>query len=211
MNRVILALMASIFILLINQIANAEEDVFESGDHCLAYRASRTLFFVIDIEVIGKSCQINSKIHWTAEKDKMLFDIRVPISSLDSGIGRRDKSIFRILKINQYPDIRFITALIPLTALHQAFEIGGMPISGNLEVAGKSFPVTFLLRIVKRSEKIIIKGKLVTTFSNLEVVLPLVGPWGVLEDPIDYLEILVHLQLDRIFESSRLLLILNKN
>ena len=51
-----------------------------------------------------------------------------------------------------------------------------------------------------------IEGILITSFSDLKIEVPTVGPGGLLADTRDYLELLVHLQSDKISGTEKIAL-----
>ena len=70
-------------------------------------------------------------------------------------------------------------------------------VSGNLEVAGGKFPVKFALILTKQPGYVLIEGRYKTTFTALKIVVPTVVG-GLIADPHDDLELLVHLRSDKI-------------
>ena len=84
-----------------------DENIFSSGDHCLAYRTPKKMFFFTDVIVIGKSCQVNA---WSEMKGtKKRFIVTVPVESFDSDSSRRDGVVMEILEEEIHPDLRFET------------------------------------------------------------------------------------------------------
>ena len=51
-----------------------------------------------------------------------------------------------------------------------------------------------------------IEGKLMTSFSDLNIEVPTLGPGGLLADTRDYLELLVHLQSNKISGAENIVL-----
>ena len=51
-----------------------------------------------------------------------------------------------------------------------------------------------------------IEGKHIASFSGLRVEVPTVGPGGLIADPGDYLELLVHLRSDKISGTEKIAL-----
>ena len=199
MKKLITIFITTILLILSAYSVFAEEEpVFNPEEHCLAYKTKKTVFFFFDeVEVIGKSCEVTAKIHWDTSGEQAQVEVFVPVSSFDSGNFLRDKDISGILRTELNPNIRFISNGLSRTDLQKMLENKKTEVSGYLEVAGNTFPVKFLLNSKVRSEFILIEGQLVTSFYKLKVEVPTVGPGGLLADPGDYLELLVHLRSDK--------------
>ncbi len=205
MNRIIMTLSVIFLVLSVNHSIYAEETVFQEGEHCLAYRTEKAMFFVAEVGVIGKSCQVDSKLFWSDEKGEVRFEVSVPIRTLDSDNGKRDEHVAEILKAHQYPSIHFTTQFITIEEVNQALKNGQISLPGNLEIAGKSFAVMFPVQLSKQRQNLVIEGKLVTSFSDLELQIPSVGPGGMIAEPKDYLEILVQLDAGQILGMEELM------
>ena len=167
------------------------EEIFQQGDHCLAYQTEETILMFIDSVVIGKTCEISARIDREGENTR--FVVSFPIHSLDTGIGMRDEDVMEILSVESQPDIRFVSAFIPLEQMSTALTQGTAQLAGVLEVAGKSYKVLFPLKLSKQSGEWLVTGKLVTSFTEFGLELPAVLG-GVVADTRDYLELLVHLR-----------------
>jgi hypothetical protein len=76
-------------------------------------------------------------------------------------------------------------------------------VSGILEVAGGKFPVKFMMTFTSKPEYYLVTGHLNTTFAALNVDVPDVA-WGLVAQPKEFLELLVHLRSDKISGAERL-------
>lgn len=178
------------------QMAHAEESIFQEGEHCLAYRTVKKMFFLADVDVVGKSCQVKAQSRSIDEQ--IQFEFEVPVRSLDSDNGQRDEHVVEILKGYQHFHLRFRSQWMSPEAWKNAIQHKEAILAGELEVRGKTFPVDFPLRFVPRSGHIQIEGKLVTRFSAFQIEVPTVGPGGMIADVSDDLEIWVQLRTDKI-------------
>ena len=61
------------------------EEIFQQGDHCLAYQTEETILMFIDSVVIGKTCEVSARVDREGENTR--FVVNFPISSLDSGLS----------------------------------------------------------------------------------------------------------------------------
>ena len=171
------------------------EEIFQQGDHCLAYQTEETILLVFDLVVVGKTCEISARVKREGENTR--FVVSFPIRSLDSGIGMRDEDVSEILSVESQPDIHFVSDFLTWQQIRSALTQGTTKLAGVLEVAGKSHKVLFPLILSKQSGKWLVTGKLVTSFTDLGLELQDVL-WGVVADYPDYLELLVHLRFEQV-------------
>ena len=198
MKKLITIFITSILLTLSPHSAFAEERIFIPEEHCLAYKTEKTVFFFFDeIEVIGKSCEVTAKMRWNDSGEQAQVEVRVPVTSFDSGNFVRDSDISGILRAELTPNIRFISNWLSRTDLQKMLKNQTTEVSGNLEVAGNTFPVKFPLNSNVQGKFFLIESQLITSFSALKVEVPTVGPGGMLAEPGDYLELLVHLRSDK--------------
>ena len=167
------------------------DEIFQQGDHCLAYQTEETILMFIDSVVIGKTCEISARIDREGENTR--FVVSFPIHSLDTGIGMRDEDVMEILSVESQPEIRFVSDFLSWEQISSALTQVSTKLAGALEVAGKSYKVLFPLKLSKQSGKWLVTGKLVTSFTDFGLELPAVLG-GFVADTRDYLELLVHLR-----------------
>ncbi|MBC8220796.1 MAG: YceI family protein [Proteobacteria bacterium] len=206
MKKIIIVLLSAIMLTLGSQAAFAEENVFAPDEHCLAYKTEKSMFFFDGVEVIGKSCEVKAEIRWQDSTEQAQVEVSVPVTSLDSANSFRDGEMPEILKAELSPNIRFISNWLSRTDMQKMLENQSADFSGMLEVAGNTFPVKFALSFKDQGAFYLIEGKLITSFSELKVEVPTVGPGGLLAEPRDYLELLVHLRSDKISGTEKIAL-----
>ena len=192
--RILLSAVLFVYFLGLSKHLEAEE-IFQQGDHCLAYQTEETILLVFDLVVVGKTCEISARVKREGENTR--FVVSFPIRSLDSGIGMRDEDVSEILSVESQPDIRFVSDFLTWQQIRSALTQGTTKLAGVLEVAGKSHKVLFPLKLSKQSGKWLVTGKLVTSFTDLGLELQDVL-WGVVADYPDYLELLVHLRFEQV-------------
>ena len=192
--RILLSAVLFVYFLGLSKHLEAEE-IFQQGDHCLAYQTEETILLVFDLVVVGKTCEISARVKREGENTR--FVVSFPIRSLDSGIGMRDEDVNDILSVESQPDIRFVSDFLTWQQIRSALTQGTTKLAGVLEVAGKSHKVLFPLILSKQSGKWLVTGKLVTSFTDLGLELQDVL-WGVVADYPDYLELLVHLRFEQV-------------
>jgi len=171
------------------------EEIFQQGEHCLAYKTEETFLLFIDSDVVGKTCEISARLE--SEGENTRYVVSFPIRSLDSGVDMRDEDVIEILSVESHPIIRFVSDFVTGEQVVEALVQGTTTLSGVLEVGGKPYKVLFPLKLSEHSGVLLVTGKLVTSFSEFGLELPAVLG-GVVADTRDYLELLVHLRLDRV-------------
>ena len=171
------------------------EEIFQQGEHCLAYKTEETILLFVDSDVVGKTCEISARLE--SERENTRYVVSFPIRSLDSGVDMRDEDVIEILSVESHPIIRFVSDFVTGEQVVEALVQGTTTLSGVLEVGGKPYKVLFPLKLSEHSGVWLVTGKLVTSFSEFGLELPAVLG-GVVADTRDYLELLVHLRLDRI-------------
>ena len=171
------------------------EEIFQQGEHCLAYKAEETILLFVDSDVVGKTCEISARLE--SEGENTRYVVSFPIHSLDSGVDMRDEDVIEILSVESHPIIRFVSNFVTGEQVVEALVQGTTTLSGILEVGGKPYKLLFPLKLSEHSGVWLVTGKLVTSFSKFGLELPAVLG-GVVADTRDYLELRVHLRLDRI-------------
>ncbi|MBC8259040.1 MAG: YceI family protein [SAR324 cluster bacterium] len=203
MKKLITIFTTSILFTLSVNFAFAEEPIFAPEEHCLAYKTEKVMFLFADVEVIGKSCELTTIMHWNTSGDLAKIEVSVPVNSLDSGNTMRDKDIPNILKAELTPKISFISEWLKKSVWEEMLAGQRPKISGNLEVAGGVFPVKFNLSFAKQDGYFLVEGHLKTTFSALKVTVPAVVG-GLLAEPGNELELLLHLRTDKISGAEKI-------
>ena len=104
--RILLSAVFFVYFLGLSKHLEAEE-IFQQGDHCLAYQTEETILLVFDLVVVGKTCEISARVKREGENTR--FVVSFPIRSLDSGIGMRDEDVSEILSVESQPEILFVS------------------------------------------------------------------------------------------------------
>ena len=193
--RTLLLTILSIYFLGLGAQHLEAEEIFQQGEHCLAYKTEETILLFVDSDVVGKTCEISARLE--SEGENTRYVVSFPIRSLDSGVDMRDEDVIEILSVESHPIIRFVSDFVTDEQVVEALIQGTTTLSGVLEVGGKPYKVLFPLKLSEHSGVWLVTGKLVTSFSEFGLELPAVLG-GVVADTRDYLELLVHLRLDRI-------------
>ncbi len=181
--------------LLQTSVAGAQEALFASGDHCLAYRTHKEMFLMADVEVVGKSCEVSARME--VDGNRVRFTVTSPVASFDSDSSMRDSSVQEILKADEYPDLIFLSRWVPRDEVQAVKQGGTFRLEGELEIAGVPHLMGFSLKVQSAEGYSIITGEQDTSFSLLQIVVPPVAG-GVVAQPADDLAILLHLRTDQV-------------
>ena len=171
------------------------DEIFQQEEHCLAYKTEETILLFVDSDVVGKTCEISARLE--SEGENTRYVVSFPIRSLDSGVDMRDEDVIEILSVESHPIIRFVSDFVTGEQVVEALIQGTTTLSGILEVGGKPYKVLFPLKLSEYSGVWLVTGKLVSSFSEFGLELPAVLG-GVVANTHDYLELLVHIRLDRV-------------
>ena len=174
----------------------AQESVFKSNDHCLAYRTPKKMFFFTKVVVIGKSCEVQARVE--KKEQQVRFIVSVPVDSFDSDNSFRDGQVQEILKVEKHPEVRFESVWMTSLQIKNSLKSGKENLRGKLKLAGRTYPVSFTLNLTLVAGKLRIFGHLKTNYSALDIEPPVVGPGGFIANVQDNLELLVQLQNDQI-------------
>jgi polyisoprenoid-binding protein YceI len=187
-----------IFALLFATAALAEDDpIFEAGDHCVAYRTTKDIFFALDAEIIGRNCEVTASLVPSEGEAGPSIVVEVPIERFKSRNFMRDRSVSDLLGAKTQPDLRFTSSPIDAEAIREEVATGHLTVSGVLTIGGKDFPLEFPLEIAEHEGKHFVAGRLPTTFAAFEIEVPTVAG-GLIARPHESLELVVHLELERV-------------
>ena len=106
------------------------EEIFQQGEHCLAYKTEETFLLFIDSDVVGKTCEISARLE--SEGEHTRYVVSFPIRSLDSGVDMRDKDVIEILSAESHPIIRFVSDFVTGEQVVEALIQGTTKLSGVL-------------------------------------------------------------------------------
>ena len=193
--RTLLSILLFVYFLGLGSQHLEAEEIFQQGEHCLAYKTKETILLFVDSDVVGKTCEISARLE--SEGENTRYVVSFPIRSLDSGVDMRDEDVIEILSVESHPIIRFVSDFVTGEQVVEALVQGTTTLSGVLEVGGKPYKMLLPLKLSEHSGVWLVTGKLVTSFSEFGLELPAVLG-GVVADTRDYLELLVHLRLDRV-------------
>jgi hypothetical protein len=170
-------------------------EIFEPGDHCVAYRTTKGMWFGSEVVVVGRSCEVSAKL--VAVDAGAQVVVSVPIKSLRSGNMLRNGSVADLLGVKLQPDLRFTSDPIDADTLRDDIVRGSLVLPGTLSLGGKPYSVEFSLEIVEHAGQRSVKGRLETTFEAFKVEVPSVMG-GFIAKPHEELELIVNLDVARV-------------
>ena len=185
------------FALSLATAAPADEggEVFEPGDHCVAYRTVKEMWFGSEVEVVGRSCDVGAKLVTVETRSQVI--VSVPIKSFRSGNMLRNGKVADLLGVKLQPDLRFTSDPIDADGLRDDIARGNFVLTGTLSLGEKPYPVEFPLEIVEQAGRRSVKGRLETTFEAFSIEVPTVMG-GFIAKPHEELELIVHLDAARV-------------
>jgi len=188
---------AFLLLLAAPSLAPADEVVFGPGDHCVAYRTIKDMWFGSEVEVIGRSCEVDAKLMAAPTGAGSQVVVSVPIKSLRSGNMLRNGTVADLLGVKLQPDLRFTSNAIDVVTLRGGISRGSFVLPGTLHLGEKPYPVDFPLALVEQDGRRSITGRLETTFAAFDIEVPTVMG-GFIAKPHDEVELIVHLDVARV-------------
>jgi hypothetical protein len=177
--------------------ADEEEEIFKPGDHCVAYRTVKDIWFAFDAEIIGRNCEVTASLVAADGATGPRIVVEVPIKGFKSRNFMRDRTVAGLLGVKTQPNLRFSSNPIEVEGLRADIARGPFRLPGILTFGGKDFPLEFPLKIFEHEGQRYVKGRLSTTFATFEVEVPTVAG-GLIARPHETLELIVHLNLERV-------------
>ena len=178
--------------------------VFNSSEHGVAYCTTKGTLFSRSAQVVGKNLDVDAKMSWSDVGDRTQIEVSVPLNAFKSGSKKRDKHVAEILGSPAFTGISFKSDWLGTEMLCDSIERGETSLQGTLEIKGEGYPVSFDLEFQSISSSAVVMGSLGTTFSELNVSVPKVGPGGMIAKPHDNLMLFVQLHLDKIGKAGSL-------
>ncbi|MBE7411537.1 MAG: hypothetical protein L6Q54_08760 [Leptospiraceae bacterium] len=151
-------------------------DVFNkmnSEQICVAYKTTKGMFFLSEVEVVGINCSVQLK------RSDASIQVIIPVEKFDSSNSKRDSEVALILGGSKKTPLRF-EFVIPKNSKQDTIPAA---ISGKLFI--KDNPNDITLNLSQVQDKI--RFSVQTKFSTLGVKVESVGPGGVIAKPRDEL------------------------
>ena len=197
MKRLIAILNILTVLVAASAAAEDEKDIFDPGDHCVAYRTTKDILFAVDAEIIGRSCEVNAWLAASESGGAPRVVVEVPVKSLKSGNILRNRAVADLLGAKIQPDLRFTSSPIDAETIQADVARGQLLAPGILTIGGKDFPLDFPLQLLEHEGRHYVQGRLATTFAAFEVEVPTIA-LGLIARPHEALELIVHLELERV-------------
>jgi len=173
------------------------DEIFEPGDHCVAYRTSKSMLFVSHAEIIGRNCDVTASLLTREGEAEPRIVVEVPIKKFKSRNFLRDRSVADLLQAKTQAELRFTSSPLDAESLRDTIGAGRVSISGVLAIGGQDFPLDFPLEVVEHQGRHFVTGQLLGTFADFDVEVPTVAG-GLIARPHESLDLLVHLELERV-------------
>ncbi|MCB1145711.1 MAG: hypothetical protein KDK38_02820, partial [Leptospiraceae bacterium] len=145
---------------------------------CVSYETEKEMFYTTDVKVIGRTCDVS--ILETQKNENLSIQVSFKTENLDSGSGSRDEDVAEMLGHTV-----FFTTTFNVEEFEKLYKQNDFQIKGNLGLKSGSFPLTMT---VKKSKNIF-SGYIKTSFTELGLQPPKVGPGGMMADTKNILEL----------------------
>ncbi|HNC59736.1 MAG TPA: hypothetical protein PKL30_26135 [Leptospiraceae bacterium] len=153
---------------------------------CVAYKTTKGMFFLSEVEVVGINCNAQFK------KSNTSTHVIIPVEKFDSSNSKRDSEVALILGGSKKMPLRF-EFLIPKNSKQDTIPA---TISGKLFI--KDSPKDITLNLSQEQGKI--RFSVQTKFSTLGIKVESVGPGGLIAEPKDELTLYGQISSKIIFE-----------
>jgi polyisoprenoid-binding protein YceI len=191
------AVLAALGLLLTPAFAEEREEVFQPGDHCIAYRVVKDMLFAKDVIVTAPGCKVTARLVSSDDEAGPRVIVEAPIKSLKSGNIMRDYSVADILEAGDQPNLRFTSEPLGAETFQQYAASRGFVLSGQLSIAGVDHAVSFPLEVVEFEGRQYVTGRLSTSFADFGMKPPTAAV-GLIARVHEELELLVHLDLSQV-------------
>lgn len=151
--------------------SNDPASIFDSGEHCVAYRTKKRIFLLYNVEVIGKNCDISSEII-PVVGDKYFFELTAPIQSFQSGEIERDRDVAKILKQDIRRDVVFRSVSMTKQEWGELYKKGEFILSGTITIGENKFPLDAKVEMIKSENGVEVLGLVQTNFKNFKIDPP---------------------------------------
>ena len=145
--------------------------LFDHGQHCVAYRAKKTMFLVRSVQVVGRNCEVSTKII-PIPGGKSYFEATVPVSEFESGESQRDRDVRKVLKASTHPNMVFRSEERTMEEWKAIQPGAPIQLKGELEIGGKKTPIQAQAQLVRTEGGLEIDGVVKTRFEDLGLKPP---------------------------------------
>ncbi|MBN1823859.1 MAG: hypothetical protein JW803_06040 [Endomicrobiales bacterium] len=172
------------------------EILIEENEDCFAYRIVSKLFFIGKKESFVKNYQMSYECIRQGS-EHFYVKVMIPIEGFKSGTDAMDKNAQRLLRMDQNPDLVFMSETLSIEQAKGLLENKQGAVRGSLQVGLQTYPIEINYKIKDNR----LYGDILTTFSYFDIEPPTFGPAGMLARTKDYLELyyLVNLEKMEIF------------
>jgi hypothetical protein len=174
--------------------------LLEEGSHCVAYRVQLVRFFVNQVAVVGRNCDVAAQV--LPEVGGLYhIEVNIPVRSFQSGDLSRDKDVSKILKAEQRAEITFKTTSLSAEQWRKVFAQKTFLLEGDITIGDKTFPLKVTADYQMKSEGAEVDGLGNIQFSDLGLRPPvLLG--GMVARVKSDLELHFHLVSQRILGAN---------
>jgi polyisoprenoid-binding protein YceI len=183
-------------------MASTDSSLFESGSHCVAYKARKTMFLLASNEVVGKNCDISAQV--LPEVGGLYhIEVNIPLSGFQSGDSSRDEDVMKTLKSDVKSELTFKSVAMTAEQWRALLKTAEFKIAGDLTIGDKSFPLTLTSHYIADGDGEV-DGDARVRFKDFDLATPTAGAGLVAKAKPDF-ELLLKLQGSRILGADTIL------
>lgn len=128
----------------------------------------------------------------------------MPISGFDSGDRERDADVRGILKESEQSDLLFRSKPMSEGKWREAVKKSSLVLEGELNIAGRSFPISTQCQIVATASGVEVDGVIPVSFAKFDLKVPKVGGGLIVKADSD-LELHFHIRSDKMLGADKAL------
>jgi len=169
-----LVLLFSILALRVGASAPPLSQILADKDHCVAYKASKRLFLVRSVQVVGQNCEVSSQI-LPELGGRYLVEVLIPISRFESGEAERDRDVVKLLGRAGRTEVIFRSESMDQETWKKRLSEGVFEVQGKLQIGEQFYDVKAQAQIHQGPGGPEVEGVIKARFQDFELKPPAMG------------------------------------
>ncbi len=148
--------------------------ILADKDHCVAYKASKRMFLVRSVQVIGQNCEVSSQI-LPELGGKYLVEVLIPVSRFESGEAERDRDVVKLLGRAGRSEVIFRSESMDQETWKKRMSQGVFEVRGKLQIGEQSYDVKAQAQVHEGPNGPEVEGMVKARFEDFELKPPAMG------------------------------------